>query len=245
MGALTVTGSGSLSATGASADFSGGISCGVRAAGGIEVTGAALTGTGKESGDSNLGVFSNGDIRVSGAGALTGTSGASTRGNSIGVSASGHGIAVEGGSRLNGAGDVAGEVAGEVAGWNSIGIECSSLRVTGDGSRATGASKTADRDSMAMYVLDQSIPPFGPGTITGNVLAPAGGVIGNWTGYGDKSIRTVLTANGQPATKATIGIGEDSADIPKTGDGSMPLLWAGLVLLAGAGLLVLKKRRRA
>ena len=35
------------------------------------------------------------------------------------------------------------------------------------------------------------------------------------------------------------------ADVPKTGDGSMPGLWAGLALLAGAGLLVLKKRRRA
>ncbi len=36
-----------------------------------------------------------------------------------------------------------------------------------------------------------------------------------------------------------------AADIPKTGDGSMPLLWAGLAVLSGAGLVALRKRRRA
>lgn len=35
------------------------------------------------------------------------------------------------------------------------------------------------------------------------------------------------------------------ADVPKTGDGTMPLLWAGLILLSGAGLLFLRKKRRA
>lgn len=232
LGALTVTGSGSLSATAGSITSMFSTSAGVYAAGSIDVTGAALTGTGKESRyENSLGVFSRGNIKVSGVGALNGTGGAAAGSWSIGVSAPDGDIAVESGSRLNGTGGN--------AGLSSYGIECRSLRVTGSGSCAVGSSRTASEESIALFMHDAS------GTIAGNILAPAGGVIGNWTNFQNLLIRTVLTANGQPAAAVTLGIEEAPADVPETGDGSMPLLWAGLITLAGAGLLALKKRRRA
>lgn len=39
--------------------------------------------------------------------------------------------------------------------------------------------------------------------------------------------------------------GDAEADVPKTGDNSMPGLWIGIMMLAGAGLITFRKRRRA
>lgn len=49
------------------------------------------------------------------------------------------------------------------------------------------------------------------------------------------------TTNPANADAGAGGIGDD---VPMTGDASMPMLWAGLALVSGAGLAVCARRRR-
>ena len=57
-------------------------------------------------------------------------------------------------------------------------------------------------------------------------------------------LRFALTGMGYPAYAET-RITVTAPDVPETGDSAHPLLWAGLTLLAGAGLVLLRRRWQA
>ena len=67
------------------------------------------------------------------------------------------------------------------------------------------------------------------------------------------TLRINLKGTGYPAyvqTRITVTVpggdgGGAGPDVPKTGDSSLPGLWAGLALLAGTGIIALRRKRRA
>ena len=208
-GALTVSGSGSLTATaGAAAKYS----YGVCAMGGIKVTGGSLTGAGGEADYSN-GVITT-EIEVTG-GSLTGTGGAA--GSSYGVCAALGGITVSGGT-LTGTGGA--------TDYKSYGVyaDACSIQVSGTGSlTGTGGTvtngSTNTNESYGVYADNSSpydpnkgdITVSGSGSLTGKggkVDHERGTSYGVYAEQGDITVSDTgsLTGAGGEAGNASRGV---------------------------------------
>ena len=221
-GALTVSGSGSLTATAGAADN---YSYGVCAMGGIKVTGGVLTGTGGAA-KSSSGVITT-EIEVTG-GSLTGTGGAA--GSSCGVCAALGGITVSGGT-LTGTGGA--------TNYKSYGVyaDACSIQVSGTGSligtggTVTGGS-TNTNESYGVYADNSS--PYDPNkaniTVSGS---------GSLTGKGGTAEHERGTSYGVYAEQGTITVsdtGSLSGAGGEAGDESRGVYASGNITISG-GLL--------
>ncbi|BAK99799.1 putative surface layer protein [Oscillibacter valericigenes Sjm18-20] len=142
-GTLTITGSGSLTATGGPA--TSGVSCGVYVGGALIMTGSgSLTVTGGPTVheySNSCGVRAFGTLTITGSGSLTATGGPTTGSNSVSYGVSGGSVNVSGGSLT---------ATGGPSAYGSYGLSgVQGVNVSGGSLTASGGSLTAAVDSPA------------------------------------------------------------------------------------------------
>ena len=231
-GNLTITGGGSLTVTSGAATQYG--SRGIHVMGDLTVSGGSkVIGVGGNAPEYSHGIFSR-SLTVADTSEVEGRSGgtASTQIN-IGVNSST--INVSGNAKLTG-------VAG-AADIKSCGISFNICAITG-GTLLASSGAAPDSKALSGQPDLAGYPSYlwrtaATDPFTQNSVQPY-----VWdVSHTYVEIRPVTGGGGG----ATGDAGTD-ADVPRTGDGAQPWLWATLVLLAGAGLAasaVLRRKRRA
>ncbi len=211
-GSVTVSGTGTLTATGGNATEFVGSSYGVRASGSVMVSGGKLTAKGGEAtSDNSFGVYTDGGVTVSG-GTLEATGGTASF-ESCGVYAYSGSVTVSGTGKVIATGGKA-TIGISYGVYAAGGVEVSGGTVTATGDEATNGN------SYGVYAYSNSV------TVSGGTLKAAGGTATGLSGssygvYADGDVEVSggkLDAKGGTATIGdSYGVRANSVEVSGTG----------------------------